>query len=221
MIRWILFVLPLLLFSETYSQLRFGTEFHDSAIYSKSSVSGVLYAGIENELALHLNYPDDSVLLLANNGTIFYDDGFVVIPQRTGKERIEIFLQTKNKKEYLGYKSFEVLSVPEPILQIDTIKLADNKLMLSEIFIMSDCLNVFISHDIIDSDKWYTVQEFTMSYSFGSYNVSKNNIGNRLNIETRQMIRNLSSNRTIAISAIIKSKTDVVKLMPLIKITLY
>ena len=144
MIRGIVFFLLLIISTEVFSQSRFGPEIPDSILYSVTSISGTLYAGIENMLMLKSSN-SDSLTLETNNGVIFYDDLFIIIPARTGQARIELYSINNQEKELIGHQNMDVTTIPEPFLKIGSVVIVENKILPMDIFMRSDSISVFLT----------------------------------------------------------------------------
>ncbi len=200
-----------------YGQSRLGVALPDSSIVSLTSRSGRLYCGIDNLLKVNIDdfKTKDSVFLQANNGIVINDYPFIVIPERPGSLRITVMSTDGKTQRNLGFINFAVDNLPEPKLLIDTIIVTDNIALPREHLIKAKQLSIFISNDIIDSYKWYTIKEFSMGYYLGGYNISQNNTGCAFNEAMHKIIMGVLPDRYFIITVIIESNTGIIKTWPI------
>ena len=213
-----------LLFTQAnYGQWRYGKLLADSSIHSITSISNTLYVGIDNDLSLNLAIPDavDTLLLRTNNGRIIYNNGYVVIPNRAGKLRVEVHTQTDGRIDTVGFYRFKVLPLPFPKVAFDTTIIEENMLISKEAFINADSLYITITNDIPDSRNWVVINEFSIGYNYGGYFIEKSSRSNAITDEMRDLVAIEGAGRTFSIKVITQSATSLLLTHPMYRVMFY
>lgn len=226
-----LFYLPFIIVSvcfpvqESFSQSRYGVALDSNKITTLSSKTGILYRGIDNyiQIAPFLQAKYDTILVVSNNGKVFYekDNTLLVIPSRLGKIRLMLTGISGNDTISLGYSCFAVQGVPEPRLTIDDIPINTHCIIPKRALIDCDSLGIYFSQDIVGSEKWLKVTRFILGYSYGGFFVSHINPSNVFSKETKIIINQIGPDREIGILAIVEGEGELTKKLPVYKITIY
>ncbi|MFO7656135.1 MAG: GldM family protein [Bacteroidales bacterium] len=217
----ILFVLHI---SPVKCQYKYGSSLPDSALSLLNSRSGTLYAGIDNPISLNLCKPENinEYILFSNNGTAFIDSlWFTVIPARTGLSRIVLMKIEDNDTIIIGQRFYSVKSIPEPKLQIDTIRFESLSFFSRSALLAADSISIFISSDIINSDNWFKVNRFTIGYIYGGLYKQHLNQGNRISLETKMMINNLSPGKEVIFNIFAEGEGKLIVELPVYRLKLY
>ncbi len=216
-------IFVLLLFSmDTYTQSRYGKLLDDRAIHPTHTYSGDLYVGIDNPLIINdsLFNKYDSIDVTSNNGIILSGKDYSLIPLRPGSLRIVIEGYLSGNRYIIGYRNFAVHRLPPQRLMLnDRILESFTKVPIEKIASTEE-LKVYVSDDIIDSDEWYYVSEFTIGYTYGSMFVSCTNIGDTIRDETIKFLKNLKPGQIVTLNAMITNDASVVKASPTIRLLL-
>ncbi|MBN1115849.1 MAG: hypothetical protein JXA77_01490, partial [Bacteroidales bacterium] len=140
------------------------------------------------------------------------------IPERYGSIRI-VF---KNRGKSIGYKVFNVKNVPDPKIKIGKHELLKPLIYIPQTELLNaDSLSVFVSYDIINSENWYSIKEYTFGYTYAVFYYSASNTGNKISSEIKEMIEKAGKDKLISINAIIESNSLIIKQLPIIKIVAY
>jgi len=222
---FILICLLLLYSNNIFCQYRLGKLIDSGLIITQSSYLGYLYSGIDNFLkidpSLHKDY--DTIIINSNNGKIFSDTNnlFLIIPDRPGKVRLTLTGIYKRDSVAVGYYYFKVYGIPEPKLTLNNIPIETPCSIPKKALMDCDSLGVFFSKDIIGSENWVKVSKFTLGYNYGGFYISHLNPSNRLTLSTKQILNQLGPDREIMIRPTIESEGNVIKDLPIYKITIY
>lgn len=204
----------------TYSQSRFGRELDDSLIHTTLSYSGDLYVGIDNPIyisdSIFIKY--DSIEITSNNGIILSGKDYTLIPLRPGTLRTVIFGYNSGNKYIIGHKNYIVHRLPPQRLILDERILETFTKVPIEKLINTKQIKVFVSDDIVDSEAWYQVSEFTIGHTYGGMVISSTNIGDTITEGTIQFLEKLKTGQIVTVNAMITNKYSVVKALPTIKL---
>ena len=219
----IFFVLSLSLCSNLYSQSRYGYLLADSSILSTTSVSNVLYSGIDNRLILNTsvinNY--DTVFLKCNNGIVLFDSTYFTIPHRPGNLRIELHGLRNNVIDTIGYFNFKVLRLPAPKIAFGNVIIKDNMKISLDAFIKSDSLYIIVTEDIPDSKNWIQIKEFSIGYNYGGYFIGASSNSNFITQEMKHLAINKGAGRWFSVKVITQSATSLLLTNPIYKVFFY
>jgi len=205
-------------------QTRYGEELADSILLALNSRNNFLYVGIDNKIRINYLKLEESgeYILKVNNGIILSDSAdYLSIPKRPGKARFLLFKKENSDIELIGYKYFPVKNIPEPLLSIDTIRVMEKDIINKSILLNSDSINIYITSDIQDAENWFKVIKFTLGYEYGGYYVEHTNITNRISYETKQIINTLGPAKEIIIKPTVKGEGNLIKELPIYRLTLY
>ncbi len=208
------------------AQWRFGELLPDTAISSITSISNILYVGIDNVIEFNLGDKlknADTLLLKCNNGKVFYDEeeGYVVIPKRPGTLRIEIHKMVEETLDTIGFYQFKVLSLPKPMVVLDSTIIHENAKIPTETFINSDSIYVIFSEDIPGSKKWIKIHEFSIGYSYGSYYIEERSSDNAITDAMKVLVLNNGAGRIFTIKLITQSENSLLLTKPTYKTMFY
>ncbi|QQS51310.1 MAG: hypothetical protein IPM71_00885 [Bacteroidota bacterium] len=204
------FLITLFFIPSLYAQSRFGLDLSAETIFSTSSRSNTLYTGIDNYLELKLDETMgyDSIILQCNNGKVFFDSCYVVIPRRPGSLRIEVFGFIDDNIDTLGYKSFKVNTLPSPQLAFDEIIVSDSILVDHKDFINADTMFMVYTNDLIGSDKWLRISEFTIGYNYGGYYIGESNNNGAITQEMKELVLNKGIGRWMSVKVICQANSS-------------
>ena len=142
-------------------------------------------------------------------------------PARPGNARLTIYCLNSQDTIVLGYKYFIVRNLPDPCLEINGICLSSPSSMSKSSLVAADSISVLFSDDIIGSESWFRVTDFTIGYNYGGFHVSHHNLSNKLSLQTKQIISRIAPDREISISLNIESDGKIKKQLPIYRIRLY
>lgn len=218
------FLIAFILSNPIEAQSRHGYSLPDSAIVAITSISGILYCGMDN----HLNISNidsngfDTLLLKTNNGKIYSDSTSIIAnPRRTGKARMHVYGIKGRDTIQIGYQNLTVKSIPEIKLSIDTLALELDDRISKTQFLLSDSLSVWFTRDIPGSYNWFSISRFSIGYSYGGFYVEHVNHSNQIDAKSKQIVESLGPGKKITIQAKLENKSDIKKELPLYRIELY
>lgn len=214
----------LLLFSLAISaQWRYGQLLPDTVIYSSTSISNTLYVGIDNNLVL--NYQpkkiNDSIVLISNNGRLFYDDTYTIVPHRAGSLRIEIHSVSGENIDTIGFCNFIVKPLPYPKVAFDTMVIEEHMSINHKSFINADSIYITITDDIPDSRNWVKIEEFSIGYSYGGYFIEESSGNNAITEAMKNLVATQGPGRIFSIKVITQSATSLLLTHPMYRVMFY
>jgi hypothetical protein len=206
------------------SQTRYGEELGDSILLIENSRNDFLYVGIDN--VIKINYPklegSDEYILKVNNGEVIADSIYYIsIPKRQGKARFLLYKKENSDSILVGYKYFVVRNVPDPSLAFDNFRVTKGDTVRKSDLLNSEYINIYISSDIINSENWFKIKEFTLGYEYGSYYYEHTNNTNRISYETKQVINTLGPTKEIVIKPIVEGEGGLIKELPIYRLILF
>lgn len=205
-------------------QTRYGGELPDSILIAVNSRNNILYTGIDNEIWVDYSGLGEynKYILIVNNGIVFpYDNNYIAMPERTGKARFLLFGINGLDSTLIGYTYFQVNNIPEPMLVIDSVLVKENDMVNKQHFLNSESLDIFISDDIIGAENWFKILEFTLGYVYGGYYVEHTNKSNKISRKTKQIIYTIGPSKEIIIKPIVEGEGNLIKELPIFRLTLY
>ena len=204
-------------------QYRYGENLSDSIFSLVISKSGTLYAGIDNPVEVHLN-DDESIedfILEVTNGTVFYDSlQFITIPVRSGISRLILSKVEGTDTILKGHKFFQVKSIPDPLLKIDTACFSEESGIYKQQLLYADSISIFFSSDITGSENWLRVKEYSIGYIFGGFYKSYSFEGSKISKTAKIIISRISPGKVIVFRVIAESEGDVQKELPVYRLRL-
>ncbi len=207
------------------AQGRFGEQLPDIAIVSLTSRSGLLYSGIDNYLNIDsaLILPCDTVLLVNSNGIIMHDtiNQYLIIPEYSGNVRLTVYCLQNNDTVSLGYRYFTVNSVPDPLITINNKPISSPASISKSVLLSCDSLGIYVSDDIIGSENWLRITDFTVGYNYGGFHVSYPNSTNILSLQIKEVINRIGPDHTISIRFNLEGEGKIKKQLPIYRLTLY
>ena len=215
----ILAVLPVSLLGQS----RYGYLLPDLSIVSTTSLSNTFYTGIDNRLSIYIENTEnfDTLLLKCNNGTIYFDSTYFVIPHRAGNLRIEAHGITNQNIDTLGFSNFKVLALPSPKIAFDTSIIKQNMKLSRESFIMADSLFIIFSDDIIGSKYWAQIKEFSIGFNYGGYFIGESSNNNAITEQMKQLVATRGSGRWFSIKVITHTGTSLLLTHPMYRVFFY
>ncbi len=205
-------------------QSRYGDELEDKALKAVNSKGGFLYVGMDNLIKINYSNPDEAgeYFITANNGKVFRDSlDFISIPVRTGKARVLLYRTEGYDSVLVGYKFFTVKNIPEPMLTFDDVKVKERDIISKRHLLDTKRLNIFISNDIIGSERWFRVIKYTFGYEYGGYYVEHTNESGEISIKTKQIINTLGPSREIIFKPVVAGEGQLILELPIYRLTLY
>ena len=207
-----------------FCQSRYGDELDSKVLRAVNSRGGYLYAGMDNIVEINYRDPGENgdYFITANNGIVFRDSlDFISIPVRTGKARFLLFRREGNDSVLLGYKFFTVKNIPEPMLTFDNVKVKERDIISKRHLLDTKRLNIYVSNDIIGSDRWFTVIKYTFGYEYGGYYVEHTIESGEISIKTKQIVNTLGPAREIIIKPVVAGEGQLILELPIYRLTLY
>lgn len=205
-------------------QTRYGTELGANILTTVDSRNNILYTGIDNRIKADYSEFDVSYeyILKVNNGLVFPDSiWYISIPDRPGNARFLICGVRNSDTVLFGYRYFEVRNVPDPLLSVDTLRLKEEDVISKSHFLNCDSIYIFISDDIIGSEKWFKIIRFTLGYVYGGYYVEHTNNTNILSRETKEIILTIGPTKEIIIKPVVEGEGNLIKELPIYRLILY
>jgi hypothetical protein len=205
-------------------QTRYGGELGVSILTAVNSRNNILYAGIDNEICVDYSGLGDDIeyVLTVNNGIVFPESpDYIAIPDRSGKARFLVFGIKGTDTTLIGYRYFQVENIPEPLLVIDSLMVKENDMVSKQHFLNSDSLGIFISDDIVGAEDWFKIIKFTLGYVYGGYYVEHTNNTNKISRETKQIIYTIGPSKEIIIKPTVEGEGNLIKDLPIFRLTLY
>jgi len=207
------------------AQGRFGTELPSGAITSLTSVNGYLYNGIDNYLCIDnaMFFQCDTLLLSATNSFISCDTigKYLIIPEQAGDIRLTLHCINSDDTLLLGYKFITVHNLPEPFMTLNNLPISTFTSISKSSLLASDSIGIYLSDDIIGSESWFRIIDFTIGYNYGEFHVSHLNISNKLSQQTKELINGLGPDHEISIRINAESVGEIRKRLPIYRIKLY
>ncbi len=207
------------------AQGRFGSELPEDALTCLTSIKGYLYSGIDNYLQINFSrIPDcDTLFLNTSSGTIISDtiDRYLIIPERPGNIRLTVQCLKNTDTLNLGYKYYIVHSLPDPCIILNNQPVCTPSSVNKNIFLATDSISVFFSDDIIGSDSWLKITDFTIGYTYGGFVVSHLNATNKISQKTREIIYRLGPDHEVSIRFNVESEGKIRKQLPIYRLRLY
>lgn len=205
------------------AQSRYGTLLPSKALYSTTSNSNILYIGIDNNLSLgsQLNSLGDSLILKTNNGRIFFDSIYTVIPHRKGNLRIEVHLLTSEGVDTLGYLNFKSRPLPKPQIVLGNAVLKDSTYISVQNFTQNDSIGIILSTDIPASRNWFLINEFSLGYNYGGYFIGETSGSNKITNEMKSLVLRKGAGRMFSIKIITQSTTSLLHTNPVFRVFFY
>jgi hypothetical protein len=223
--KFVLLVLITLVCSSIFGQGRQGKPLDPNCIISLTSKKGILYNGIDNLMMIDssLFVGSDTLIVKTNNGIFLNDtcNNYLCIPNKLGTMWLTIYAVTGSDTSMLGYKYFQVLNIPEPLLTINGRPMETPAFLSKNELMDCDSLGVYFSEDIAGSEQWMIITEFSLGYSYGGFYVSHTNSSNKFTFETREIINRLGPDREISIRPTAKAQGNIMKPLPIYRIRIY
>lgn len=188
------------------------TPLTNNELQAVQSKSNTLYLGIDNRVLIQLD-TSELYTLTSNNGSCFRDSlNYYIIPAKPGRARVHVYTECDSGKTLVGYKTFRVKSIPNPLIFIDTVCL-DNIMFISrDVLCNGHTFYVSMGDDIIQDDNWFSINKIIISYvSKGQY-ISHENLGNRLTMESIELIRQFGMGKKIMLRFQLKGTGGITRL---------
>jgi hypothetical protein len=205
-------------------QYRYGENLSDSIFNLVLSRSSTLYAGIDNPVEIEINDNEriEDYILETTNGVVVYDSiRFITIPVRSGLSRLVLLKIEANDTILKGHRFFQVKNVPDPLLRIDTICYDETSDIYKRQLLQSDSISIFFSSDIMGSENWFKITEYSIGYIFGGFYRSYSFKGNQINNAAKSVILRISPGKVIVFRVIAESEGNIKKEMPVYRLRLF
>lgn len=210
--------------SSLKSQFKYGGSLPDSVLTFVHSKSKTLYVGIDNPVKLNLGEDEktEDYILFTNNGQIFFDSiQFIVIPARSGLSRLVLMKLNENDTIIVGQRFYSARTIPEPRLQIDTLKFDINSEIPKRLLLAADSISIFISSDIEGSENWFKINRFTIGYIYGGLYKNHYNHGNKFSYETKLVINKLGPGKELIFKVFAEGEGNLIVELPVYRLQLY
>ncbi len=205
-------------------QYRYGENLSDSIFDLVNSKNGILYAGIDNPVEIRLPGDEniEDYILEVTNGIVFYDSlQFITIPVRSGISRLILSKVEGTDTILKGHKFFQVRSVPEPLLRIDTFCFSEESGIYKHQLLYADSLSIFFSSDIPGSENWFRVKEYSIGYIFGGFYRSYSFDGNKISNAAKIIVNRISPGKVIVFRIVAESDSKIRKELPVYRLRLF
>lgn len=208
----------------TICQSRYGDALDDRALRAVTSRGDFLYVGMDNIIKINYSNPVDVLeyFITANNGILVRDSlDFLSIPIRKGRARFLLYRKDGADSILLGYKFFTVKNIPKPKLTFDNVNVNERDTISKRHLLDTKRLNIFVSNDIIGSERWFKVIKYTFGYEYGGYYVEHTNNSGELSLKTKQIVNTLGPSREIIIKPVVEGEGQLMLELPIYRLTLY
>lgn len=205
-------------------QYRYGESLSDSVFNLAHSRSNILYAGMDNPVEIGISEHEniEDFILETSNGIVFYDSlRFITIPVRSGLSRLVLLKVEDNDTILQGHRFFQVKNIPDPLLKIDTSFFDETSEIYKRQLIQSDSISVFFSSDIIGSENWFKIKEYSIGYTFGGFYRSYSFKGNRITDAAKIIINRISPGKVVVFRITAESEGNIMKELPVYRLKLY
>jgi hypothetical protein len=205
-------------------QYRYGENLSDSIFNLVLSRSNTLYAGIDNPVEIEINDNErfEDYILETTNGVVLYDSlRFITIPVRSGLSRLVLSKIEANDTILKGHRFYQVKNVPDPLLRIDTICYDETSDIYKRQLLQCDSISVFFSSDIMGSENWYKITEYSIGYIFGGFYRSYTFKGNQFSNAAKSVIMRISPGKIIVFRIIAESEGNIRKELPVYRLRLF
>jgi hypothetical protein len=216
----ILFCSPLIL----KGQYRYGENLTDSIFTLVNSKNGILYAGIDNPVEIRMKDDEhiEDFILDVTNGIAFCDSlQFITIPVRSGISRLILSKVEGTDTILKGHRFFQVRSVPDPLLKIDTSCFGEESIIYKHQLLQADSISIYFSKDIAGSENWFRVKEYSLGYIFGGFYRSYSFKGNKISNATKIIINRISPGKVIVFKIFAESEGKVQKELPVYRLKMF
>jgi hypothetical protein len=220
------FILLLLLnFNLLRAQGRYGEQLPENSITSSLSNKGYLYSGIDNLIRIDYSIISecDTFFLMAPGSIIIHDtiDKFLIIPERPGTIRLSVYCLKGKDTMALGYRYFTVNNIPDPSIKINGHILITPALISKNLLLSGDSISIYFSDDLIGSENWFRITDFSIGYNYGGFHVSHLNPSNKISMQTKNLISRLGPDHEISIQFTVESEGKIKKQLPIYRIQFY
>jgi hypothetical protein len=218
-------IIFLCLCNSIFAQSRQGKPLEANSVISLTSKKGILYNGIDNVLSIDSSFfvNSDTLLVQTNNGVIVNDtcNRYLCIPRKIGTMWLTVYSVIKTDTLMLGFKYFSVQNIPDPLLTLNTRPISTPAKVSKNELMNCDSIGVYFTDDIEGSEKWMSVVDFSLGYSYGGFYVSHLNPSNKFTIETKAIINQMGPDKEISIRPTVRSEGKILRSLPIYKIRIY
>ncbi|HEX2935245.1 MAG TPA: hypothetical protein VHO72_07815 [Bacteroidales bacterium] len=193
-------------------------------VYPKSvtSLSNILYAGIDNDLVMI--YPDNksktyNYIVSTNNGSLYKtDDGYLNIPRNAGRAFFSIYLINEDHDTLLiGKKQFVVRNLPLASIKVGDVLISEGAELNKALFLNGDSIKLFFTDDLPESAEWYVVKSFTVGYPYGKQFISAENNGPVIGDDIKNLLNKVTEDRELSIRVNIVAPSGILRFLPITK----
>ena len=205
-------------------QYRYGENLSDSIFTLINSKSGTLYAGIDNPVKINLKDDEniEDYILEVTNGTVFFDSlQFITIPVRSGISRLILSKVEGTDTILKGHKFYQVKSVPDPLLKIDTACFGEESVIYKQLLLSADSISIYFTSDIAGSDNWFRVKKYSIGYIFGGFYRSYSFEGSKISKNAKIIISRISPGKILVFRVVAESDGEVQKELPVYRLRLF
>ncbi|MFW6326952.1 MAG: hypothetical protein ACOC2F_01425 [Bacteroidota bacterium] len=187
-----------------------------------NSKKEMLYMGVDNYI--YLTPLLDSIYITTTNGLIYPADSmFNIIPERSGRARLDVYSLKNQYADTVLLRSFNFLvySLPPAKLRIGDMVITRQTELKKDFILENNEFSVYLNDDIISSHEWMVVERITLGYRKGGYFIRVNSEGNKLDDKALEEIQHIRPGQEISIHVRVKCQGDIRKNIPVYRTRLY
>jgi hypothetical protein len=195
--------------------------FSDTVV-SLTSFDNSIINGIENKVFIRTNlFPEKVNVELDNKYFLSKESYYYSLrsPSIDSKEAMTIIIHNFNK-DTLFFKTFRIKSLPLPSIFMGHVNLSERKGIRLNDLQMSDSVFIFFSNTLTGSSQWLKIKRMTIGYTYGSYYITHDNIGNKLALKTKRILLGMNPGQQISMSILAESDGSIMKEIPLLYFTI-
>jgi hypothetical protein len=202
-------------FIEIYTNLL--KHFQDTVI-SLTSSENTIIRGIDNKVFVRSNLFQGKVNIQIDQKYILSrDENYLLLssPSLDSKENLSLLIGNF-KNDTIYYKIFRNESLPVPSIFIGHVNLSETKLLRLNELQMADSIFILFRNTLAGSSEWLKIKRFTIGYSYGSYYITHDNIGNILTQKTKRILLGMKPGQEVSLSILAEGTGEVKKEVPLL-----
>jgi hypothetical protein len=207
-------------FIDTYNHLL--NHFQDTMV-SLTSSENTMIIGIENKVFVHRNLFPEKVNIQINKKFILYEEEsfFVLHPNSLiPSENLSVIINNF-KNDTLYYKTFTSENLPVPSLYLGHVNLSETKrINLNEIQ-LADSIYFLFRNSLAGNSEWLKIKQFTIGYSYGTYYIIHDNLGNILTRKTKNILLGMKPGQEVSIHILAEETGSITKELPLLYFKIY
>jgi hypothetical protein len=195
---------------------------HGISLQVTTSVSGNLYAGVDNYIRVQSrDIPLSEVHVKADQGIFLPDDSlFYCMPSRPGRFLVHVY-RASTDTTLLFTQRVPVSSLPLPALRVGRSEIRDEQeIPLAEI-LLADSIGIVFTPDIPGSDRWIQIQAFTVGYFSADKDIQTTNPGPVFHPKTRDVIKKIRPGQQVYFRIQAGEEGEIRQELPVFRVKVY